>query len=245
MSRFYLNVPFNEKELAKTKGARWDLEKKKWFVPHGANSIAFIKWISELTLENNYNLYSEHYFIAESTRHCWRCEAIIPVYAICLPRGHKQLEVIDVNDPNEWESGIVNEWYKSSIQDSVFMELYDRTSARALRWHQSSAFTPIPSIIKISAVAEQKIQQLSSSYHLGYSRAANGSYYANHCPKCKRLQGDFMLHEEPGGVFFPISTEQASRIKLHTVKDPIFLNGSIPYTTEDFFESMIIMPNND
>ena len=29
------------------------------------------------------------------------------------------------------------------------------------------------------------------------------TYYANHCERCEALQGDFYLHSEPGGAFFP------------------------------------------
>jgi hypothetical protein len=32
MDRKYLFVPFEEKELAKSHGAKWDKERKKWFV---------------------------------------------------------------------------------------------------------------------------------------------------------------------------------------------------------------------
>jgi len=32
MTRVYLNVPFDEKDVAKSHGAKWDPEKKKWWV---------------------------------------------------------------------------------------------------------------------------------------------------------------------------------------------------------------------
>ncbi len=32
---FWLNVPFEQKEAAKAKGAKWDREKKQWYVPEG------------------------------------------------------------------------------------------------------------------------------------------------------------------------------------------------------------------
>lgn len=33
----------------------------------------------------------------------------------------------------------------------------------------------------------------SPVWRLGYSKAADTSYYANHCPHCSRLQGSFMI----------------------------------------------------
>lgn len=42
----YLNVPYAEKDHAKQRGARWDKDKKKWFVPDGANPSHFMRWMS-------------------------------------------------------------------------------------------------------------------------------------------------------------------------------------------------------
>jgi hypothetical protein len=35
-----------------------------------------------------------------------------------------------------------------------------------------------------------------------FSRMAGGQYWANTCPYCKSIQGDFFLHSEPDGPFF-------------------------------------------
>lgn len=40
----YLNVPFDEKEAAKAKGARWDTVHKKWFVPPLVDLAPFRRW---------------------------------------------------------------------------------------------------------------------------------------------------------------------------------------------------------
>ena len=41
----YLNVPFKDKAEAKAKGARWDGEKRKWFVPIGRELEPFTSWL--------------------------------------------------------------------------------------------------------------------------------------------------------------------------------------------------------
>ena len=41
--RFYLNVPIEEKDAAKTLGARWDAEHTKWWC-HPADKEKFTKW---------------------------------------------------------------------------------------------------------------------------------------------------------------------------------------------------------
>ena len=40
----WLQVPFSEKEAAKAKGAQWNGDKKKWYVPPGSNLTPFRKW---------------------------------------------------------------------------------------------------------------------------------------------------------------------------------------------------------
>jgi hypothetical protein len=39
-----LNVPFAEKDKAKALGARWNSERKVWYVPDGENIAPFEKW---------------------------------------------------------------------------------------------------------------------------------------------------------------------------------------------------------
>lgn len=39
-----LDVPYREKDEAKTLGALWDPDIKKWFVPKGRDPKPFAKW---------------------------------------------------------------------------------------------------------------------------------------------------------------------------------------------------------
>ena len=41
-----LKVPFNEKDQAKSLGARWNAEAKLWYVPQGVEAAPFEKWFS-------------------------------------------------------------------------------------------------------------------------------------------------------------------------------------------------------
>ena len=45
-SNINLKVPFNEKDQAKSLGARWNAELKLWYVPQGVDSSAFDKWFT-------------------------------------------------------------------------------------------------------------------------------------------------------------------------------------------------------
>ena len=45
MSSTYLNVPFREKDEAKALGARWDPERRSWYVPAGVALDDFSRWL--------------------------------------------------------------------------------------------------------------------------------------------------------------------------------------------------------
>ena len=42
----FLNVPFSQKDEAKALGARWNAEKKRWYVPDGINPAPFSRWFA-------------------------------------------------------------------------------------------------------------------------------------------------------------------------------------------------------
>ena len=44
-----LKVPFNEKDQAKSLGARWNAEAKLWYVPQGVDAAPFEKWMTSAT----------------------------------------------------------------------------------------------------------------------------------------------------------------------------------------------------
>lgn len=42
--KHFLNVPFKEKDEAKTLGAKWDRQELSWYIPSGVDHAAFTKW---------------------------------------------------------------------------------------------------------------------------------------------------------------------------------------------------------
>jgi len=43
--RTYINVPYRDKDIVKLFGARYDGDKKKWYVPSGVDINLFSKWL--------------------------------------------------------------------------------------------------------------------------------------------------------------------------------------------------------
>ena len=78
-----LNVPFNEKEEAKRKGALWNPQIKRWYVKEDPDqdyyenwNYYFKKWLPE------HNLLCKNLYLFEMQRECWKCKRKTKV--ICL-----------------------------------------------------------------------------------------------------------------------------------------------------------------
>lgn len=68
------------------------------------------------------------------------------------------------------------------------------------------------------------VAQRNHRYMKRHSRTAGEVYYANTC-ECGANFGDFYLHSEPGGAFFPATDEEASAIQLELMP----FSGSLPF----------------
>ena len=65
-----INVPFKDKDEAKSKGAFWDAELKTWYVPNHKEYNNFLKWINT----NNFSIIAQApFFLAVNERNCWKC----------------------------------------------------------------------------------------------------------------------------------------------------------------------------
>ena len=71
------------------------------------------------------------------------------------------------------------------------------------------------------------IQKRVPTFKLKYSKTVRSKYYANTCPICGVISGDFFLHSEPGAPFFPTNEDEASFLYLTEipVKGPIFVQS--------------------
>ena len=54
-------------------------------------------------------------------------------------------------------------------------------------------------------------------FQLRYSKTTQSRYFANTCPKCHMLSGDFHLHSEPGATFCPETPEDARSLWLKEI----------------------------
>lgn len=46
--RIYLNVPYEQKDLAKRRGCRWDGIRKQWFIDDPLHMELFVQWVPDI-----------------------------------------------------------------------------------------------------------------------------------------------------------------------------------------------------
>jgi len=78
----------------------------------------------------------------------------------------------------------------------------------------------------LTAPALAALRRVNPGYRERFSKTANCEYFMNHCP-CGAQMGDFFMHSEPGGAFFPMDVESVARIKLRVLSEaePMKLGG--------------------
>lgn len=64
-----LNVPYEERDDAKQRGALWDAQRKKWYVKNKKNYSDFIKWLPKET----YYIICDYLYIIEGVQLCFKC----------------------------------------------------------------------------------------------------------------------------------------------------------------------------
>jgi|GEM_PF-737131 hypothetical protein len=189
----YLNVPYSQKDLAKSLGAKWDNKRKSWFVPNGVNTTPFIHWITEriVPLYQSPNIRSNNFYIVKSKEICWKCSKLSEVFAFFLPSGHEKIEYWEYEPcQNQPPSNLieVKEWIKA--EHAIFVTYVDYLSEYPLKL----------------------IKEISSNYYYDFSKTTSDNYYMNHCKHCGSKQGDFFMYSEPGGAFCPSSKIHAEEM---------------------------------
>ena len=137
MPRIDLKVPFQQKDEAKRLGARWDAELKRWYVPDGVDRTAFDKWIPKLQPPN---IRAPFWYLAASTRVCWRCGEISRVFAIMLPPGYEALYVADDPADDCWmgseNSTLLS--YVGDVPESVAAQFRQRAPRYCVDYSQTT-----------------------------------------------------------------------------------------------------------
>lgn len=93
-------------------------------------------------------------------------------------------------------------------------------------------------LTSVDAMPEEVLSELvqrNPNFGRRYSNAAGESYFVNNC-NCGTFTGDFYLHAEPGGAFFPTTVEEAAGITVECLpfKEPLEFGASWGAGTGEF-----------
>ncbi len=88
-----IEVPFAEKDEAKSLGAKWNPELKKWYVEERQNYYKFEKWI--LGNKEKTHILCDYFYIVEGTHICFKCNKPTTVIGFGV---QKFFEVYDSNE---------------------------------------------------------------------------------------------------------------------------------------------------
>jgi len=192
-AKIYLNVPYSEKDQAKSLGARWDVKIRKWYFEGAINQFPkFEKWILDGCKQAL--IVFERFHIIEARRTCFKCTNKTRVIGFGI--GEHSLLMDNRDDV-----------YSDNLDDSPEMngEIY-------LAW--SVEEQEIPPLL---------LSYIKSEYNVktGYSSVV-GKCFANHCDYCGVIQGNNYLFDEdsPLNTMTPIEEElikRMSELKIYNV----------------------------
>jgi len=88
------------------------------------------------------------------------------------------------------------------------------------------------SISNVTAIDEALRLQLGRWPHFRPLREESGARgFANHCPRCTRVQEDFNLHCQPGGPFFSFQDPLSQNLEIHALQGPVRCSGDEGFVT--------------
>ena len=183
-----LDVPYAEKDEAKSLGAKWNPTLKKWTYSYRKNYIHMLKWLPEYrenSLSNAWRLSiaCDNLCIVEASRTCFKCANYINVIGFSYD--------FILNFYGDF----------NTIKDSE----YDNDL------HIGPPDTNTPQYI-LDVVSQ------NFNFNKIYSKTTQSAYYANFCPYCKTLQGNFHLFNDSDGPFYITNKESAAKLKVHKIK---------------------------
>jgi Domain of unknown function (DUF5710) len=191
MPSIELNVPFAQKDEAKSLGAKWNPGLKKWLVPAGLSHEPFRKWmpttaapVATKTEKIYHQTLIAPLWLLESHEDCYKCHRVSKVFSIASQA------IID---------------YDFDDDGTVYYSRHDRAEEND---HLS--------ICNLEMVDERIAKVLAKdapNYRFDFSKTQGARVYMNHCEHCGAKLGDFFMHSEPGGAFFPDTYEEIEAMK--------------------------------
>lgn len=118
-----IDVPFAEKDEAKSLGAKWNPKIKKWYVEERKDYYKFEKWI----LGNKENVYilCDYFYIVEGTHICFKCNKPTTVIGFGVKNFFEVFDSKEYGDEHNFEY-IDDEIHIASHIEPLSKDLLDK-----------------------------------------------------------------------------------------------------------------------
>jgi Domain of unknown function (DUF5710) len=102
-------------------------------------------------------------------------------------------------------------------------------------WRAADEPTMLSYITFLADPIPARLRHLASRYRTDYSQTTHSFYWMNHCDRCGIKLGDFETVEESGAALNPTTPEDAARVYLHEILEPLLAAcGSYTYGLDLF-----------
>jgi hypothetical protein len=89
---------------------------------------------------------------------------------------------------------------------ALVLDVHEEMDPEYGDWSVSHGRIMLQFITSLNADVFEQVKLVAPWLRPGFSRMAEATYLANHCPRCSAIQGERFL-TQPGAVFFPCGTE--------------------------------------
>lgn len=150
--------------------------------------------------EADYNLLAEDYSIVMASKPCWKY--------------HEQTIVTTF---------LLDRYYELTCCEEAEIKI------PFYNWQEVHNLTFISNITTLDESVLQEMSRVNPHYRKTYSKALDGSYFANNCMHCGMLQGDFNLYQEPSSIFYDCRDSEKFE-KIITIDKPFKAKGNTALT---------------
>jgi len=195
-----LAVPFSEKDEAKRLGAKWNPERKVWFVPAGHDATSFARWLPmppTVPAPTPVQMIHAPVWLLTSTDHCYRCGKETPVFALSAQM------LVDFERDDDGEI--------------YYQHIKTRQHGHISLYNLEMLDAQVASLLK----------QTAPNFRLDHSKTQGNRVYMNHCQHCAAKLGDYFMHCEPGGAFCP--SDSNAREVLDQMKTTLLDQGEYKF----------------
>lgn len=202
-----LTVPFGEKDEAKALGARWDATGKTWYVPDGVDLAPFHRW-KQSVQGSGPPTPKPAPKPAPAPPPTFQGAPQVKASSFAIARSEQTC--FKCKKPTQVYAVALLRGYEQLEDDEADIPAYQAV--------QDRAFLAFPRQLDPQTLSQ--FARLAPNFRYATTSTA-GDYLANHCGHCGVVQGDFFLHSEPGGAFFPETQAAAARIVMQHCAIPL------------------------